>query len=138
MPKTYKRYDQTDIRPFKSIYKDGYVTVDNYIAELIFQRRSEYNNISLPHRFWNDPKYKNLYIAQIVHINRLLEKVSSAAILKAFKESKAASILNKKLQELAIQFQSEMDKTQRVLEKKEEDIQKPTIPFGQQNRLTEL
>lgn len=126
------------MRPFKSIYKDGYVTVDNYIAELFFQRRAEFNKSALPQQFWNNPKYKQQYVIQLIHINKLLECVSSSAIIKAFKATKACSILNKELVAKAIVFQEEMDKVQKEITQKEVVSEKPSAPFGERSRLTEL
>lgn len=138
MPRIYKRYDQSDLRPIKSLYKDGFVTVDNYIAELIFQRRAVYNKTTLPHQFWNSPKYKQQYVIQIIHINKLLERISSSAIIRAFKDSKAISVLNKKLVELAEQYQAELDNQVKIVEKTELPTDKPSKPFGKTNPLTEL
>jgi hypothetical protein len=139
LPKTYKRYDQTDTRPFKSIYKEGYVTVDNYIAELFFQRRAEWNKSALPRQFWNTPQYKKQYTIQLIHINRLLERVSSSAILKAFKEVPSLSILNKNLVARAEAIQVELDKmVKTIIPTEEAELAKPTPSFGKPNRLTEL
>lgn len=133
------RYDQSDLRPFKSSYKVGYVTVDNFIAELFFKRRAEFSKCALPQSFWNLPKYRHLYIIQLVNINRLLERVSSAAIIRAFKETNACSALNKELITLAESIQAEFDSKQKVVEKtKEVRVEPPTKAFGKNNRLSEL
>lgn len=120
------------------MYKDGYVTVDNYIAELIFQRRAEYNKTTLPFQFWNNAKYKKDYVIQLIHINKLLERLSSSAIIKAFKNSKAISILNKKMVTLAEEYQKELDSKEKIIDKSDLKSEKPSSPFGQINRLTEL
>lgn len=133
------RYDQSDLRPFKSAYKVGYVTVDNFIAELFFKRRAEFSKTALPQSFWNLPKYRHLYVIQLVSINRLLERVSSAAIIKAFKQTNACSALNKELIALAESIQAEFDSKQKVVEKtKEVHVKTPTKAFGKNNRLSEL
>ena len=134
-----KRYDQTDLRPFKSIYKEGHVTVDNYIAELFFQRRAKFRKEALPQQFWNVPKYKKLYVIQIIHINRLLERVSSAAIIKAIGQTNACSILNKELVALIEKIQAEMDANPKEIEQTVSvEIKAPSTPYGKINRLSEL
>lgn len=135
----FTRYDQSDLRPFKSAYKVGYVTVDNFIAELFFKRRSEFSKAALPQSFWNLPKYQHLYVMQLILINRLLERVSSAAIIKAFKQTNACSAANKELIALAEGIQAGFDSKQKIVEKtKEVRVEAPTKAFGKNNRLSEL
>lgn len=133
-----KRYDQSETRPFKSIYKEGYITPADYIVELIFQRRSEFNHEALPQSFWNSSKFKHLYVMQIIHTKKLLTRVDASCVLKAFKQTKACSILNKELVSKAEQFQMELEQTQKIVELTPKvELTKPS-KYGKTNRLTEL
>ncbi len=135
----FKRYDQSDLRPMKSAYKAGHVTIDNFIAEMFFKRRAEFSKAALPQQFWNLPKYKKLYIIQIVNINRLLERMSSTAIIKAFNDTNACSVMNKEFVALAEKYQAELDLKEKVVEKTlEVESKPPSKSFGKVNRLSEL
>ena len=120
------------------MYKEGTVTVDNFIAEMIFKRRAEYSKSALPQSFWNNPKYKKDYQLEIMRINRLLERVCSSCILKAFKQTKACSVKNPELIALAEKFQQDMEDNQKIITKSVEEVKAPTKPFGKVNRLSEL
>ena len=75
---------------------------------------------------------------QIIHTKKLLAKVDASCVLKAFKETKACSILNKELVSKAEQFQIELENTTKIVEKTPEvKLIKPS-KFGKANRLTEL
>ena len=126
------------MRPFPSMYKEGCVTVDNYIAEMLFKRRAEFNKSALPQSFWNNPKFKKDYQLEIMRINKLLERVCSSCILKAFKQTNACSVKNPQLVALAEKFQQEMEDSQKIIEKSKEEVVVPTKPFGKVNRLSEL
>jgi hypothetical protein len=135
----YKRYDQSDLRPFQSMYKEGHVTVDNYIAEMLFKRRAEFSGKALPQSFWNNPKFRQAYIIELTRINKLLERVCSSCIIKAFNQTKACSVKNPDLIRLAEKFQQEMEDKKKVIEKTEEKpAVGPTKPFGKVNKLSEL
>jgi hypothetical protein len=121
------------------MYKEGCVTVDNFIAEMIFKRRAEFNKEALPQSFWNNPKYKGTYLKEIIGINRLLERMCSSCIIKAFNKTKACSITNPALVSLAEQYQKEMGDINKIVTKTEEKaVQTPQKPFGKVNRLSEL
>jgi hypothetical protein len=135
-----RRFDQSDKRPFKSLFKEGYVTEADYIAELLFKRRGEFSKNSLPQSFWNSPKFKNLYVGQIVHINKMLKEYSVAVLIKAVQQAKfALSITNKEIKRLADIFKEEESQRDKILEVKTEEVKKaPSITFGKPNRLGEL
>lgn len=130
---------QSDSHPFKSMYKEGYITVANHIAELIFQRRAQFSKSALPQSFWNLPKYKTLYGVQLKNINNLLERVDATCILKAFNETNCCTILNPKLVELAEKYQSVLENTQKIVTKTGDvAASRPSTPMGKVNRLSEL
>lgn len=134
-----RRFDQSDKRPFKSLFKEGYVTEADYIAELLFKRRGEFDKNSLPQSFWNVPKFRKLYVGQIIHINKLLKEYSAAVLIRAVNESKyALSITNPRIKELADKFREEERLREKVLEAPKEEKKIPTVTHGKVNRLGEL
>ncbi len=135
-----RRFDQSDKRPFKSLFKEGYVTEADYIAELLFKRRGEVSKNSLPQSFWNVPKFRQQYVGQIVHINKMLKEYSVAVLIKAVTDSKyALSITNKEIKRLADIYREEEKHRDKVFEAKTEEVKKaPSVTFGKPNRLGEL
>lgn len=85
----------TDKTPFKSKYKEGYVTPSNYIAELIFEKRNEtFNSGKCPERFWTkDNKLHGAYKGQVIAAAKLLKKYNAESVIKAVKSPEAKYIL---------------------------------------------
>lgn len=130
---------QSEKFPFKSLYKEGYVSTPNYIAELIFQRRAHFSKKALPQSFWNLPKYGKLYGIQVTHISRLLERVDASCILKAFAETNCCTILNPILVTLAEKYQRELETTKKLVTKSGgEASTRPSQTVGKSSRLSEL
>lgn len=86
---------RTDDKPYKSNCSDLYIDAANYITELICIKNSEKNNWGqLPEKFWNHPKYKNLYIREISQARNLLKEYDERAIIAAIKSYDARYILS--------------------------------------------
>lgn len=87
--------DCTDETPFKSKYKEGYITSSNYIAELIFEKRNEaFNSGKCPERFWTkDSKLHGAYKGQVIAAARLLKQYHADSIIRALKSPEAKYIL---------------------------------------------
>jgi hypothetical protein len=119
-------------KPYKSIYKEGYVTPANYITELVFEKRNEaFNSGKCPERFWTDPKYTGPYKGQVIQAGKLLKKYKANWIIKAIKSPEAKYIhklQDKKLIPIIKKFEkSDKDLT---FEKSEATISKPVKAFG--------
>ena len=83
----------SDKKPYKSIFKEGYITPANYITELVFQKRNEaFNSGRCPERFWIDPKYTGPYRGQVIQAGRLLKKYKANWIIRAIKSPEAKYI----------------------------------------------
>ena len=134
---TSTKFTQSDIRPYKSIYKAGYVTESAYIAEIIFEKRSvAFNSGKLPENFWNEQKYIGQFKGQIIQASRLLRKYSGSSIIKALKDDRAKYILklqNKKL--IPIIEDYEKNKKEKILEQEKLEKLKPSIPFKKKNNI---
>jgi hypothetical protein len=85
----------TNETPFKSKYKEGYITPSNYLAELIFEKRNEaFNSGKCPERFWTtDSKLHGAYKGQVIAAARLLKNYHADSIIKALKSTEAKYIL---------------------------------------------
>ena len=122
----------SDVKPYKSIFKEGYVTPANYITELVFQKRNEaFNSGRCPERFWIDPKYTGPYRGQVIQAGKLLKKYKASWIIKAIKAPETKYIhklQDKKLIPIIEKFEkSDKDLT---FEKSEAIINKPIKAFG--------
>lgn len=93
--KQNKAKECTDATPFKSKYKEGYITASNYLAELIFEKRNEtFNSGKCAERFWTkDSKLHGAYKGQVIAAARLLKKYNADSIIKALKSPEAKYIL---------------------------------------------
>jgi hypothetical protein len=90
--KTDKR---TDEKPYKSLCSELYVDAPNYIAELVCKRKQEKEGQgTLPIKFWNHPKYKNLYIREVSQARNLLKSYSEIAIIKSLEDYRSKFILS--------------------------------------------
>ena len=122
----------SDKKPYKSIFKEGYVTPANYITELVFQKRNEaFNSGSCPESFWTDPKYTGPYKGQVIQAGRLLKKYKASWIIKAVK-SKEAKYIHKLQDKKLIPIIEKFEKSDKDLtfEKSEAIINKPIKAFG--------
>jgi hypothetical protein len=84
----------TDATPFKSKYKEGYITPANFLAESIFEKRNEFfNSGKCPERFWvTGNKLHGAYKGQVIAASKLLKKYHVDSIIKALKSNDAKFI----------------------------------------------
>lgn len=119
-------------RPYKSLFKEGYVTPANYITELVFQKRNEaFNSGRCPESFWTDPKYTGPYKGQVIQAGKLLKKYKANWIIKAIKCKEAKYIhklQDKKL--IPIIKKIERDDKNLTFEKSDNKTSKPIKAFG--------
>jgi hypothetical protein len=133
-----KRYDQSEARPFKSLYKEGYITAPNYLCELIFQRRGEYDKNAVPQELWLNKKFKGQYVGQLININKLLKTYSISTLISAFKESKALSVTNPAYIKIVERIHLAKTDKEKVIEKSKVEFNKPREAFGKKNKLGDL
>jgi len=131
--KTTSTNSATDKRPYKSMFKEGYVTPANYITELVFNKRNEaFNSGRCPESFWTSPKYTGPYKGQVIQAGRLLKKYNAESIIKAVK-SKEAKFIHKlqdpKLAKIIDRFEKQRSETSFDKSEKVEDS-KPMKAFG--------
>lgn len=123
--------DQSEKRPFKSLYKEGYVTGPNYLCELIFQRRGEFDKNAVPQSMWNSPKFKQQYVGQIVHINKLLKEYEISTLITAFNATRVLSVTNPKYLEKVKEIHAAKANKTKIIEQTSLDQEvKPKTAFG--------
>lgn len=71
----------------QSIYSPGKdISVAQWAAEIMCERRAKSLNLELPDKFWKLPEWKNFYLFQISNINKLIKLYSEEAIISAIKD----------------------------------------------------
>lgn len=92
--KTPRTSEESEKTPYKSKYKEGYINAQNYIVELIFEKRNNhFNQGKAPENFWNNDKYQGIYKKELFGVNRLLRLYHADSIIKAFTSPEAKFIL---------------------------------------------
>lgn len=133
----------SDKTPFKSKYKEGYITPANFLAETIFEKRNEFfNNGKCPERFWiTGNKLHGAYKGQVIAASKLLKKYNADSIIKALKSNDAKFIFklqDKKLEPIIKKFEdNRVDKKLIESYNESEEISKP-FHSGKKNILKDL
>lgn len=130
--KPRKANECSEKTPFKSKYKEGYITPSNYIAELIFEKRNEaFNTGKCPERFWiKGNKLHGAYTGQVIAAARLLKNYNADSIIKAIKSPEAKYILkiqDKKLIPIIEKF--EKNRVDKALDQSYNTTEELSKPF---------
>lgn len=138
--RTSRVYEQSDDRPYKSTYKEGYVCAADYICELVFQKRAKVDKSGVPQSFWNSPNFKSQYQVQAMWARRLLDNYDPTVIIKAFENTPyCLSLSNKKMKPLLEQYQKMFECEIKQITKPEVIVEQPRKPIGKgKNILEEL
>ncbi len=70
---------------WKSKFKEDFVTLPAYLAELACERKAAHERIKLMPRFWQDEKWAKEFKAQMIHANKVLKQYPEVAVIEAFK-----------------------------------------------------
>lgn len=99
---------QTDKSRYPSLFTDKFITLPQYLAELMCDRRAKTLKRDLPKQFWNNiPEWKNYFMFQLREARQLCNKYSEHSIYQAVNELKYAySLRTKKLVILIQKYES--------------------------------
>jgi hypothetical protein len=140
-----------DKKKYQSIYgATKPIRGDQYLVELIIERRSNKGGVKLPDRFWSSPQsqyqyWKNIFIAECVHAKKLFDKYDSDCIIQAFNSHECKYILsvtNKQLEKVVVELQRQKN-VQRLTIEKTNIVTIPTHivpkqPTGKKSKLSKL
>ena len=108
--------DKKKVKRYASIYgAKNSIRPDQFLCELIIQRRAEKKGIKLPDRFWTSPEYAywaKIFYSETKHAKPLFEKYDSMCVICAFQSFDCRNILsaaNKQLDKTAREFQRRAD-----------------------------
>jgi hypothetical protein len=80
-------------KQYPSKYSNGkLVTAAQYITEIICEKRAKSTKKDLHFRFWTNKEWSKFYRDQIASANKLLQKFSDTAIIRALNNYKAEKI----------------------------------------------
>lgn len=95
---------------YPSKYSNGKsVSAAQYITEIICENKAQLSKEDLHYRFWLSKKWSLYYRNQIASANKLLEKYSAEAIVKALKSDKAKKIYSLRAPHLLAIIQQQED-----------------------------
>ena len=100
---------------YPSKYSNGkMVSAAQYITEIICEKKAKLTGQDLHYRFWTSKKWSTYYRNQIGSANKLLEKYSETAIVKALNTNEASKIYSLRAPHLIpiIEQQSKILETQ--------------------------
>jgi hypothetical protein len=132
--RTTREHPQSETHPFKSKFKGGYITPPNYLAELIFEKRSNhFNSGRNPEQFWlTGNRLNGAYKGQVIQASRLLQRYRVQCVSQALQSPEARFIFklqDKKLIPIIERF--ERSYADRVLiQAQDSQGQEISKPFG--------
>ncbi len=79
-------------RIYQSQYGGGMITDAAYLVEEICRRIALKDKCSLPMKFWSTESWKKIFLAQMVHANKLLAVASCVEIMAALRHKDLRSV----------------------------------------------
>jgi len=142
-------FDKKKVKKYASIYgAKNSIRPDQFLVELIIQRRAEKQNIKLPDRFWTSPEFSywaKIFYSETKHAKPLFEKYDPECVILAYQSYDCRNILsaaNKQLDKVAREFQRRAE----LLDATKEDNSVittntnviPNKPLGKPNKRSKL
>lgn len=139
-----KKRKRTDKSKYQHESTGEYCTCAAYVAEIMCKRNAENKNEgSLPYKFWNSGKWKWTFTRQLIAANKLIEKFSERALVRAVSSpefNRIFSLNHPKCSSIIKRYQLlliEEDKNRQELEVKP-DPKRRKKSYGKKNLLSKL
>lgn len=124
------------------------IRADQFLVELIIQRRAQKQSVVLPPRFWSNPAFQTwsrIFGSELRHSKPLFNKYDAECIIDAYQSHECKNILsstNKQFEKVIKEFQRRKDLLDKVQEKIEIVTQSTTVlprkQVGKQSKLSRL
>lgn len=123
--------NQSEACRYQSRYGGGFITPNNYIVEEVCQRIALKDKLgSLPIKFWSLPKWKKIYMQQLLIVNGLLKLYKPAAIIAGLRRHpKVYSLRAAWLDDTFKEEQEKIDKQEKM--DREREAEKALLPVEQ-------
>lgn len=134
---------QTDNSRYRSPSTGDFCTAAQYLAEIICQRQANRDKVgTLPYKFWNNSKWKKVYIRQVALANKLVKSYGDDFI-RFIKSRSGSKIISLSARNIESQYKNFLEKnpvreagtTVLELEKK---MYKPRQSFGGKSLFSRL
>lgn len=106
--------EQSKKNCYPSKYSNNqWIRPDQYIIEIICEKKAKKDNIDLPLQFWKNKEWEKFFKSQLRKCRSLLKKYSHVAIVKALKDQRAYSIYSlfaPWLEDIIQSYQHEIDR----------------------------
>lgn len=121
--------EQSEASRYESKYGGGFITPNNFIVEMICERIALKDKLgALPVKFWSLPKWKKIYMMQLLQANSLLKLYSPQAIIAGLRKHK--TVYSLRAQWLDDTFKEEQEKIDKLAAAiKEKNELKQAQPF---------
>lgn len=83
---------QTEKRPYLSRFGAGNISPVQWLAESMCDRLARRDKVTLPHHFWNLPRWEKQFVLQTVHAAKLLKSYPIEFILAALRTTQGKTI----------------------------------------------
>lgn len=125
---------------YPSKYSDKYITLSQFLAEIMCERRASHLKTELPRFFWDTlPEWKQYYFYQLKLANRLVKLHQAGFILRAVNELKYTfSLKLKAIKELIIKYESEPELLREVIEQPIETVNQSGVFIRKKGALGRL
>lgn len=78
--------------PYKSRFGGGFLSKGQWLAENMMARMARRDKTELPHKFWNQPRWKRQFLNQLRLANSLLKLYDVEAIVRALNRREGKNI----------------------------------------------
>lgn len=117
------------IKSFRSPSTGEPCTCAQYVAEIMCQRMATKNKEgTLGYKFWNNAKWKKVYIRQVALANKLAKQFGDDVFARFINSKQGKNIYSlgqRNIASMIESFENSMVKTTQVLTKKDVEIEKP-------------
>ena len=77
--------NRTEKCPYQSRYSDSFVRPDQYILELICEKKARCEGKDLPRKFWNQKEWSAFFRRYLRQVQKLLKTYDHRAVVQAYK-----------------------------------------------------
>lgn len=79
--------ERTPARPYRSLYGGGWLTPAQFLAEGMCARQARKDKTELPLKFWNEEKWKRVFLLQHRFALSLLKVYDAESVMRALRTS---------------------------------------------------
>ena len=135
---------RTNVSKFRSPSTGDFCTEAQYVAEILCQRQAKKEKVgNLAYKFWNQGKWKKIYIRQISLSNKLIKEFGEGVLIRFINSREGSDIFSlgmKTIKNKIENFKKSLDKqsSQEIIEVTRTDIDQKRKTFGQKTLIQKL